>query len=355
MKVFSPEALLVYQVQLPDVKYMGPAGRGEQSNPIVTKNRMFGYSFSPGFVFALRANDEKVIWRKKLSNYGGAVNFHGQKVYSTCSHEIVAYSATTGKVFWKFCPQGKNGEWIYSCPTFDGKRLYLGDRAGFLHCLKADSGKLIWSTQVADGQAVNGSAVVAGDLVITGTNEPSAVALNKHTGEIEWKRKLDASCGDQLVVQGGQAVAVTKKSIYFLALESGKVTSRIKRRGRVRLGNPVVAGKLVCVLETDNRIRKISCNKLLLIEDHQLKKVVSLRPRILINYSYFKNKDALYISHFHGLDIFDIKTRKVKIQIKKKNIFFATVAAVVGRRIYVFDQYGKLYVMRDPSSPVSRS
>lgn len=131
MKVFSPEALLVYQVQVPDVKYMGPAGRGEQSNPIVTKNRMFGYSFSPGFVFALRAKDGKVIWRKKLSNYGGAIHFHRQKVYSTCSHEIAAHNPTTGKVFWKFCPQGRNGEWIYSSPTFDGKRLYLGDRAGF--------------------------------------------------------------------------------------------------------------------------------------------------------------------------------------------------------------------------------
>jgi hypothetical protein len=40
---------------------------------------------------------------------------------------------------------------MYSAPVIRGERLFIGDRAGSIHCLDPATGSELWTSSVADG------------------------------------------------------------------------------------------------------------------------------------------------------------------------------------------------------------
>ncbi len=122
------------------------------------------------------------------------------------THRVFAFDAESGKQKWAFTANGR----VDSAPTiFDGLCLF-GTRMGWVYCLRASDGALVWSLRAAPdelrivhcGQVespwpVQGSILVSGGMAYFSAGMHPladgglrAFAVNPKTGEIKWKRPL---------------------------------------------------------------------------------------------------------------------------------------------------------------------
>ncbi|RIK82280.1 MAG: serine/threonine protein kinase [Planctomycetota bacterium] len=151
---------------------------GGYSAPAISAGRIFGMSYR---------GDQEVVWARSESG--------GQELWAK----------PLGPANREGMPQGSEGP---GCtPTVDGDRLYVLGARGALACLQAADGEIVWQRNLVDdfgGQPptwrYNESPLVDGDkLVCTpGGTDALIVALDKNTGEVQWKCKaLDAASGGQ--------------------------------------------------------------------------------------------------------------------------------------------------------------
>jgi len=166
----------------------------------------------------------KVVWQKELGiSYGiGSVAKGRYYQYDRFDdvQRLTCLNAETGKELWKFEHSveyedlyGYNGGPRCS-PVIDGNRVYIYGVAGWLHCLRADNGELVWKVDtvtkfgvVQNFFGVGSTPVISGDLLIVmvgGSDEESQklppgrldlvagdgsglVAFDKRNGEVKWK------------------------------------------------------------------------------------------------------------------------------------------------------------------------
>ena len=104
-------------------------------------------------------------------------------VASSYPGELVALDLKDGAVRWKY-PVGEEGFGESSPAVHDGV-VYIGDLAGILHAVSADSGKALWTLQT-EGE-IKSSPVVVGDKVLLGSYDEQLYGLVAKTGELLWK------------------------------------------------------------------------------------------------------------------------------------------------------------------------
>ena len=126
----------------------------------------------------------------------------GKRIYTTGEIDgdcIITALDTDGKKVWTR-KNGKAWDGSYpgtrSTPTITDGLLYHLSGIGNLICLKPDTGKMVWSTNILeefDGRkpiwGLAESPLVIGDMVICtpGGEEVSMVALDRKTGKLVWK------------------------------------------------------------------------------------------------------------------------------------------------------------------------
>jgi outer membrane protein assembly factor BamB len=77
------------------------------------------------------------------------------------------------------------GSLAYATPAIANGRVFVGAFDGQLRGIRADDGKLLWSTAI--GGRMLGPAIVVGDLVFAATLDGNAVALRASDGKIVWR------------------------------------------------------------------------------------------------------------------------------------------------------------------------
>ncbi|MCS7469296.1 PQQ-binding-like beta-propeller repeat protein [Stieleria sp. ICT_E10.1] len=143
---------------------------GGDSAPAVADGKLFGMSNRDGkeIAWARSENDGQEIW---FTSLGDAIE---QRV-----------------------PQSKEGP---GCtPSVDGDRLYVIGMSGRVACLNAEDGRVLWQRSLVDDfggvlpmWSYRESPLVDGDQVVCTPGAPDAmiVALNKLTGETNWKSQM---------------------------------------------------------------------------------------------------------------------------------------------------------------------
>ncbi len=167
----------------------------------------------------------KVLWRVPAPAGFSSFSVVGGKAFTLVGREdgdglmrevCVALDADTGKELWSFpmcisnydeggdsgTSDNSGGDGPRSTPTVDGNRVYVYDSQLGLYCLDADSGKVVWQTDVVEafsGRNIrwqsSTSPLLEGDLILVPGGGPgeSFLAFHKSTGEVVWKS------GDELM------------------------------------------------------------------------------------------------------------------------------------------------------------
>jgi outer membrane protein assembly factor BamB len=151
---------------------------------------------------------ENITWKVPLPGLGwSSPSIQGQQIWLTTatdeSHSLraLALDRTSGKTLYDVeVFQLENPGSVHTLnshasptPVIDGDRVYVHFGAHGTACLTTD-GRVIWKTQELKynhGHGPGGSPVVWRDLLIVqcdGTDVQYVVALDKHTGQIRWKR-----------------------------------------------------------------------------------------------------------------------------------------------------------------------
>lgn len=180
-----------------------------------------------GVISAIPEDGLKVKWRVPISGgYAGPAVANGRVFvtdYLSESKEIsndpgarqerqgkervLAFDAKTGEKLWEYAydrPYSISYAVGPRCtPAVDGELLYWVGAEGDLVCLQVETGELAWRKNLVDDFGAEipiwgcaGHPMVDGDLlyVMVGGQGQGVVALDKRTGEVEWK-SLDAKMG----------------------------------------------------------------------------------------------------------------------------------------------------------------
>ncbi|MBT5846325.1 MAG: PQQ-binding-like beta-propeller repeat protein [Verrucomicrobiales bacterium] len=86
-------------------------------------------------------------WTTKLEGKLSAVTLAGNKLFvaRVNAHEVVALHAETGKELWRFTTGGR----VDSPPSIHDGRAYFGSADGWVYCLRASDGALVWRFRAA--------------------------------------------------------------------------------------------------------------------------------------------------------------------------------------------------------------
>jgi outer membrane protein assembly factor BamB len=159
-----------------------------------------GISLETDWDSAALSGGANILWRVKIGSGYSNVALDSDRLYAMGGAYLHCLNAQTGEEIWTY--QFDRASPPQTTPTFDRGYVYgLSDR-GVVVCLKARTGKLQWKKDLHEEYGVygsqygyTGSPVVAGDLLILGVN-PSAMALDKKTGEKVWAYDRDDSSVD---------------------------------------------------------------------------------------------------------------------------------------------------------------
>lgn len=132
--------------------------------------------------------------RDDLWMYGG----HDTHNTRHASQETLLHAGNVSRLApkWVFIAPGD----IVTTPTVDDAAVYFPDSAGNLTKLRRDTGDVIWTRVIASytgasaspaGLRLFSSPALSSDRLVIGTRDSFILAINKNTGELIWKTKVD--------------------------------------------------------------------------------------------------------------------------------------------------------------------
>jgi PQQ-like domain len=298
---------------------------------------------------------------------GTSVHLEEGRLFAKTSNALSALRPDSGEILWNFCPYGTDRESIYSSPSARANRVYIGDRAGYLHCLDAESGKTIWKrhTSRARNNDVNSTPVLINGLVMVSTNAKIAAAYEAQSGELAWRQELDGPASFGPLVHENSIAAVSK-SLYVLNPESGTIRTRYSWRNlRIRQAVSTLQG-IVLTFWPESRATKSTARKA------KGEKVSSAQPEsstiALIGKSgkvrttafdaycpsvrYSTTTRLLYMSHLNGVDVLHSATDTPLFKLETTEAAPGGIGPVdiKDTKIYVLTGDGTVHALRHPQA-----
>ncbi|HEY0679090.1 MAG TPA: PQQ-binding-like beta-propeller repeat protein [Chitinophagaceae bacterium] len=153
------------------------------STPAVV-NDLVIFGNQQGRVEALSLTDGKKQWSFKTgaSIFSSPAVSDDKVVLGSADGHIYCLRAKNGKQLWKF----KTGAAVLGAPLIDSNIVYIGGSDHRIRALDLVSGKEIWSFNGLSGPVVSRPLLYQGKVIV-GAWDTYLYALNKQTGQLEWK------------------------------------------------------------------------------------------------------------------------------------------------------------------------
>ena len=152
-------------------------------------------------------------------------------VGSSADGKVVALDAATGRVKWQFITGGA----VRLAPTVSGARVYFGSDDGFIYCLSAETGELLWQVRAAlekrqvigHGRMISIQPPRAGVLVDKGvayfacgifpTEGVGLFAVNARNGKPIWRNDTFGHVYQRMAHGGTEGFSGVSPQGYLLA------------------------------------------------------------------------------------------------------------------------------------------
>ncbi len=144
-------------------------------------------------LYALNPETGQKLWEKSM---GGAVP--GNMTYDAARHwlyvgtfvsEVVAVDLTERRIVDRF----ETNDWVWGAPALDAEHdmLYVGDLSGTLYAISVTDEGLsqVWEKDLSD-EALRATPLVAGDIIVVGSQDKHIYALNREDGRKLWDKGL---------------------------------------------------------------------------------------------------------------------------------------------------------------------
>jgi polyvinyl alcohol dehydrogenase (cytochrome) len=140
------------------------------SNPLVSGNKVF---VSTGNAYFNYANTMKYVHGERPTRGPGL-------------NTIYALDRQSGKEIWAFHPPGE----AMPTPLLDDGFLYAGTGDGHVYKLAADSGALIWKSDIVSFVSMSSLVKGGGQVFVGGTDPNFLYAIDEASGQITWKATI---------------------------------------------------------------------------------------------------------------------------------------------------------------------
>lgn len=200
-----------------------------------------------GNFYALDRQTGRIRWTYNIRQDGDQTSFHGDPLVTDDliligaengkQGHIYAFERESGKVRWKsLAPAGAEGNvGVASDLVRRGRQIYAVAQGDELLCLNLDDGRTRWTfTSQYDRQKniLSNSPTLAGDLVLFAGLDGVFYALQADTGQIVWKTDLHSRLATTpLVLPSGVYVGTQDGHLYCLQVKSGAVTRSLAVNG----------------------------------------------------------------------------------------------------------------------------
>lgn len=221
-----------------------------------------------GHVYALDVTG-KPLWNSKLSSEVLSVPryFDGKVIVRTGDNRIYGVDASDGKRIWVYERTAPALTLRSSVGVIvDGGAVYAGYAGGKLAAIRADNGKLIWESTVAQPKGVTEIERIAditslpfvdGPLLFSVAYQGRIAAIDRKNGQVLWNRDISSYSG--LTAEDGKLfVSHTLGSVYSLDYENGRTFWRQGNLANRRLTKPLSMGTFIAVGDLEGYIHFLS-------------------------------------------------------------------------------------------------
>jgi len=214
-----------------------------------------------GSFYALDRHQGRQIWSYEASLDSGRPNFHGNVVFEedlvvvgTDAGDrgfLYAFDRATGEVRWR---QAAPGGFPSDLAT-RGSRAYAVTMAGEVRCLDLRTGETLWIVEGAEGERLFRSAIVmVGDRVVVSLPSGSVLSMDADSGELVWKTQLPGRLNTSAaVIDDDLYVGDIEGRIHRLSTGDGKVIGAFEAESPV-YGSLLPAGECLLALWAENTL-----------------------------------------------------------------------------------------------------
>jgi len=142
------------------------------------------------------------------------------------------------KVLWTY----KTGGSIFSSPTGDSERIYVGSHDGSLYALKKDTGQLCWAYKT--GGPVLSSPLLWEGAVYFASGDGHVYSLDSATGSLLWKREVGEPVISSPAISQGRLYIGGPVFLYCLSAETGEILWQYEEGDLIKVRPVVHEGKV---------------------------------------------------------------------------------------------------------------
>ena len=252
LRIFSPNHAMTRRMAALGLSVLLPLAVWGKDWPQWRGPNRDGVWNETGILQTFPAEGLKIRWRRPVGwGWSSPVVVRGRVFLTdaqlqkpTAKERIQCFEETTGKLLWTYAYEVTYPEWAFvpgqgggpsATPIVEAGKAYLLGANGYVHCLDARKGTLLWEKNLRQEYEVRElqcrpSPLIEGNLLILFSGaKPGAcvIALDKQTGKVVWKA-LDESVSNSsplVIVAGGkrQLIVWTGESVTSLNPTTGEV------------------------------------------------------------------------------------------------------------------------------------
>lgn len=222
------------------------------------QKRVFVIDEGEGALQSIDFATGKLLWTGKgVSRCDGSPAVNGSiVVYGSCAAALHMFDARDGKLL-RETPLDDDSQ-VAGGVVLLGSSIYSGSRSGIFIHANAETGAAEWINKDCEGESFSTPAVNA-DSIVYGANDAMLYCLDRKTGTLRWKQKLEDTPASPVIARD-KVVVTAGGELYLMRLSDGGTVWSYSVSDVVT-SPAVVAGPLVLIGADDGSLTAFGAGK----------------------------------------------------------------------------------------------